>query len=130
MKINKVVNFLVVAIFCCFMIGISLVSAVEAKSANDDTQISSMDTAAKRPTERQSLGGVNLSAYCKSLGYTKATLVHHNVYGWRCYKHEGQGLWAGLNVTLACRKQYKRDDNDAYAQYLDFNNPYSWVCYA
>lgn len=129
MKINKVVNFLVVAIFCCFMIGISLVNAVEAKSDSDNTmtQISSVDTAAKRPTERRSLGGVNLSAYCKSLGYTKATLVHHNVYGWRCYKHQGQGLWAGLSVTQACKKKYGFDD--AYAQYLDFNNPYSWVCY-
>jgi len=70
------------------------------------------------------LGGVDLEAYCQSLGYSGVELIQPNVYGWRCV--DSNGSTSSISVIAACRVQY--DDPTATANYSDFNDPDSWYC--
>jgi serine/threonine protein kinase len=70
------------------------------------------------------LGGVDLQAYCQSLGYSSVELVQNNAYGWRCVA--GNGSTSSIDVIAACRAEY--NDPAAEAYYSNYNNPDSWYC--
>jgi len=104
-------KFLVVA-FCLAVFAVGLVTS---------------DVAESRALSRN-LGGVNLAGYCQQVvKYSGAELVANNVYGWRCWKNEGEfKYWTEITVTGACQWQYK--NRYAYARYRSYSNPYSWYC--
>src|SRR4029077_16579719 len=70
------------------------------------------------------LGGVDLQAYCQSLGYSSVQLVQNNAYGWRCVASNGST--SSIDVIAACRAEY--NDPAAEAHYSNYNNPDSWYC--
>ena len=78
------------------------------------------------------LGGLNLGAYCRNLGYygvsgghaQGVTLVDNTVAGWRCTT--GFQL-VGINMTNACQWQY--NNGAAESAYLNWSDPYSWYCF-
>lgn len=51
------------------------------------------------------LGGVNLRAYCQSLGYANVTTVGSTVYDWRCVRADGS--LASFDMDSACNWQYE-----------------------
>lgn len=82
------------------------------------------------PSSAPRLGGLDLSAYCRSRGSSRAVLEgadygQNAVYGWRCQSRSGQ--LASIDINQACRQQYARPG--AYSRADDVNDAYSWVCY-
>ncbi len=77
------------------------------------------------------LGGVSVQAACDNQygpGST-ATVLQWNVMGWRCVFHGGWNAYTpGVDLTKQCKREYKRYTG-VYANYTNFNNPYSWGCY-
>lgn len=73
------------------------------------------------PTPQSSLGGLNLNAYCASLGnQSQATTANG---AWYCV-----GSSQAIVLTSACQWQYKA--NNVTAVQGIPNNVYSWSCYA
>lgn len=71
------------------------------------------------------LGGLNLDAWCKHLGYYGVTLDGSTAYGWKCYT--GSGSHVGIDVHAACRWTY--NNSTAFAKMLNYYDPNSWKCY-
>lgn len=75
------------------------------------------------------LGGVSVQGACNNqYPGTTAVVVANNVYGWRCrtYWSGGQVDYSGIDLSRQCRAQY---GSGASANYLNYNDPYSWRCY-
>jgi serine/threonine protein kinase len=70
------------------------------------------------------LGGVDLQAWCQSLGYVEVELVESDVDGWKCVTSTGTTV--PISIVGTCRSQY--NDPEAEAYYSDFSNPDSWYC--
>ena len=52
-------------------------------------------------------GGINLQAYCQSLGYASVTTVGSTVYDWRCvWIGPSLRILASINMTSACTWMY------------------------
>ena len=62
---------------------------------------------------------VNVTIACQLAGYSSASLVAGNVYGWRC--NPGS---VGADIQLWCSYAYA----GTTAVYLNYSNPYSWRC--
>jgi hypothetical protein len=73
------------------------------------------------------LGGLHLIEYCRSLEGpdARSILVGGCVNDWRCVVH---GDSFPIDMQEACRAEY--GGYRVRAQYGDFNDPYSWLCYA
>jgi hypothetical protein len=69
------------------------------------------------------VGGLDLPAYCRSIGYQGATTVGTTAYDWRCVNFGG--ALGGLNTTRACQWQY---NGLAVDRFRDFYDRYSWEC--
>gem|GEM_PF-2125908 len=76
--------------------------------------------------ELKSLGGVNLSSWCKSKfgSRFKAKLIGQTAGDWVC--EQSKGNRRPISVTSACQLQYGRVVHKAKA--TDWSNPYSWRC--
>jgi hypothetical protein len=75
------------------------------------------------------LGGVSIWNACVYQHGTPSdvALVSNDVYGWRCHYNGGwNGIYMGVSVGQECKRTH---GSSAYAEYADFNNPYSWGCY-
>lgn len=81
------------------------------------------------------LGGLNLDRYCRATTPNMGSWVWiqnpPNVYKWRCsYRWYNAGIpytyTVGMDMNRACRWTY---GGNAYAGYLNYNDPYSWRCY-
>jgi hypothetical protein len=70
------------------------------------------------------LGGTDLNAYCRYVGYTASKLLNNTAYGWVCYTGDRM---AAINVNNACRWQYGLS---AVGDPVDNNNPRSWQCWS
>jgi hypothetical protein len=70
-------------------------------------------------------GGPDIEGYCRNQGYSGATLVESNAYGWKCSANDGST--ADIHIEDVCRQIY--GDAAPKASYKDFENPYSWVCH-
>ncbi|TRW88801.1 hypothetical protein FK535_00495 [Mycolicibacterium sp. 018/SC-01/001] len=58
---------------------------------------------------------------------TWATLYEQNANGWQCISNEWKATdHRSVDMSRECRRNYGAS---AYADYLDFNNPYSWRCF-
>ncbi len=73
------------------------------------------------------LGGLDLDRHCRWIAGPGARSV---VFGrtaddWRCSVH---GDLFPIDMQEACRSQYR--DYNVRAEYGDYYDPYSWVCYA
>ncbi|MEU8659166.1 hypothetical protein [Actinoplanes philippinensis] len=74
------------------------------------------------PTE---LGGLDLGAYCRSIGYADATLTGSTAYDWHCVS--GSGQQGDLAFDAACRWTYSSDY--AVDRIGDFHDPASVRCW-
>jgi hypothetical protein len=73
----------------------------------------------------QKLGGVDLSGYCRSLGYTGVSLDGGTINDWHCVDSSGRRV--GIDVGAACRWQYHQ--SGAVGRWDTFNDPNSWNCF-
>src|SRR5215216_276458 len=79
----------------------------------------------------QSLGGLNLEAYCQAQGwetfiFPRGRLAPHAaVENWRCASGDES---LPVNMELACKWQYGIDD--VHARFTDVNDAFTWVCYS
>lgn len=67
---------------------------------------------------------LDLDAYCRqTYGSTAfSALTQNTAYGWTCRK---SGADYPMDLSAACQQQHT---NGYAADYLDYNNPYSWYC--
>jgi hypothetical protein len=73
----------------------------------------------------QPIGGLDLPAYCRSIGYPKgAKTIGTTAYDWRCVNAGGE--LGGINTTKACQKAY---GGTAVDRFRNFYDAYSWECY-
>ncbi|TQK50751.1 hypothetical protein FBY35_1100 [Streptomyces sp. SLBN-118] len=75
-----------------------------------------------------SLGGLDLDGYCKSIGETGGARLTGNMkaYDWKCVTPSGQTV--GLSVDDACTYAYP--ENPSVFSLAASDDPYSWKCYA
>jgi hypothetical protein len=79
----------------------------------------------------QSLGGLDLMAYCQAHGWDTVIFPrgqlapHAAVDNWRCAS-EDETL--PINMEQACKWQYGIDD--VQARFTDVNDAFTWVCYS
>ena len=86
------------------------------------------------PASAWSVGGVNLNLYCQSNRFdgktwAGATNLTGNVNGWVCVRWvSGYAYYTEINVTNACRQQYRAYGDRVHSHWTNYNNPYSWYC--
>ena len=78
------------------------------------------------------LGGVDVQGGCDyQYGRgTIASVTSKTVMGWLCETVRKDHVIIGLadvNLTAQCKRQYS--NKNAYADYTNFYNPFSWGCY-
>jgi hypothetical protein len=71
------------------------------------------------------LGGLDLNSYCISQGYVSVSLDGRTTNDWHCVDSAGKHF--GLSPGDACKWQYQ---TNAIGRWDDFNDPYSWNCFA
>lgn len=80
------------------------------------------------PAGYKSLGGLNLDAYCQSIGYDRSYVNPitgpNAAYGWVCTSSSGGSQ--AINIDSACAFQYPGQGSKAFIQ--DPNNAYTWIC--
>jgi len=69
--------------------------------------------------DRGELGGVDLRRYCESMGQ-QVSLDGSTAYDWHCSRQ-------AIDMHRACQSQY---GDGAIDSMRDYNNVYSWRCYA
>jgi hypothetical protein len=80
----------------------------------------------QQPTQYVFIGGLDLNAYCVSLGYEQASLDGNSTQNWHCVAQAG--VSPSINMTKACQQQYKR--GNAIAAIRDNASPRGGVdCY-
>lgn len=67
--------------------------------------------------------GLDLTNYCRLKGWSYATLVSFNAYGWVCIGYDGSQH--GMDLNQACNWQYGYTWS---ARFRSFSDPYSWEC--
>ncbi|MEU1843003.1 hypothetical protein [Micromonospora sediminicola] len=77
------------------------------------------------PPPPQELGGLDLGAYCRSLGAADAVLTGGTAYDWHC--RGGDGRLGDLTFEAACRWTYRTDA--ATDRIGDFYDPTSVRCW-
>ncbi|MGB2571935.1 hypothetical protein ACPFP2_26315 [Micromonospora citrea] len=77
------------------------------------------------PLPPQELGGLDLSAYCRSQGASDAVLTGGTAYDWHCRTADGRRT--GLTFDAACRWTYATDS--AVDRIGDFYDPTSVRCW-
>lgn len=80
--------------------------------------------AAASPPPPTLLGGLDLGAYCRSIGYADATLTGSTAYDWHCAGGSGQG---DLAFDAACRWAY--GNVHAVDRIGEFHDPTSVRCW-
>jgi hypothetical protein len=81
------------------------------------------------PAQAADLGGVSVWNACVHQNGTPSdvVLVANNVHGWRCFYNGGwNGVYMSVNLSQECKRVH---GSSAYANYTNYNNPYSWRCY-
>jgi hypothetical protein len=73
----------------------------------------------------QPLGGLDIGAYCRSLGHADAVLTGSTAYDWHCV--DGDGAHSDLTFEAACRWTYAGDA--AVDRIGDFRDPTSVSCW-
>jgi len=73
------------------------------------------------------VGRIDLTRYCRHLGFEEAVLLNDNVYGWRCFSSETG--FSNISMNAACRLEYPFWAKRVHAKFRHFDNPYSWGCY-
>ncbi|GAA0549192.1 hypothetical protein GCM10010172_34060 [Paractinoplanes ferrugineus] len=86
--------------------------------------LTSTSPAAAAPTP-QNLGGLDLGAYCRSIGYADATLAGSTAYDWHCVT--GDGRRGDLTFAAACRWTYAT--GAAVDRIGNFRDPASVSCW-
>ncbi|BEL07065.1 hypothetical protein Q0Z83_052560 [Actinoplanes sichuanensis] len=81
--------------------------------------------ASASPPPPTDLGGLDLGAYCRSIGYSDATLTGSTAYDWHCVS--GSGQQGSLAFDAACRWTYSSDY--AVDRIGDFYDPTSVRCW-
>ncbi|GIF04379.1 hypothetical protein [Actinoplanes siamensis] len=71
------------------------------------------------------LGGLDLGAYCRSIGYPDAALTGSTAYDWHCVA--GDGSRHDLTLEAACRWTYSTDE--AVDRIGSFTDPTSVRCW-
>ena len=73
------------------------------------------------------LGGLHLIDYCRSVQGpdSRSILVGPTVNDWRC---AGHGDSFPIDMAAACCAEY--GGHGLRAEYGDYHDPYSWICYA
>src|SRR6266700_4449056 len=77
-----------------------------------------------KDTKGNTLGSVNLTSFCKSLGYVSENPNPQKLSDWWCYK------WTqiqNVDMTAACQWQYHRSDTTALGG--SNTNANGWKCY-
>jgi hypothetical protein len=69
-------------------------------------------------------GGLDLNAYCQSLGHTGATLDGKTVYDWRCVDQNGNHV--SFSPTAACEWTF---GSWAFDRFGNFEDPSSIQCW-
>ena len=96
MNRNRVrLSLLAVMLACCLATILSFTAVPQASAATHGASV---------PAAR-SLGGINLRAYCQSLGYADVTLNGSTVVDWFCVSSSGS--LASFSLDSACRWQYR-----------------------
>ncbi|GIE84623.1 hypothetical protein [Actinoplanes regularis] len=81
--------------------------------------------AAAASSTPEQLGGLDVGAYCRSIGYSDAALTGSTAYDWHCVA--GDGSQHDLTFEAACRWAY---GTDAAVDRIDnFNDPKSVKCW-
>ncbi|HVB73699.1 MAG TPA: hypothetical protein VNE38_09110 [Ktedonobacteraceae bacterium] len=101
-------------VLLCLSVGTFLVTASTASASTSSSNSPASITS----------GGVNLNAYCKSLGDKGVALDGSTAYDWRCVTQDGRHV--KISMIRACQWQFK--DPNAADRLLDFYNPFSWSC--
>ncbi|WP_430789232.1 hypothetical protein [Actinoplanes sp. G11-F43] len=81
--------------------------------------------ASASPPPPTSLGGLDLGAYCRSVGYTDATLSGPTAYDWHCVRDGGER--GDVAFDAACRWTYGSEH--AVDRIADFHDPRSVTCW-
>jgi hypothetical protein len=74
------------------------------------------------------LGPVDVAEYCEAKYGPRAKAIHPSpgAYGWRCWVSVNGVLESHeLDFDEACSLSY---DSPAYADLLNFDDPYGWAC--
>lgn len=87
-------SLLAMMLACCLATTLSFTAVPKASAATHGDFVAAART----------LGGVNLRAYCQSLGYADVTTVGSTIYDWRCVSWGGS--LADINLDSACNWQY------------------------
>jgi hypothetical protein len=117
--------------------GIALACSREPR-APVDTLLASYSAAERaRPSSPRALGGLDMWAYCKSIGYPTVGYKLRRIQGpraaldnWSCQRGTDQLEPVEpvlIDMVAACRSQYKRQDVAAWP--TDTNHAWSWHCY-
>jgi hypothetical protein len=76
------------------------------------------------------LGGISVWNACVyQWGMPTETVIDpYNVMGWKCRYQptNGSNVYRGVNLSKECVRTYGAR---AYADYTNFNDPFSWRCY-
>jgi hypothetical protein len=79
------------------------------------------------PPTYQHLGGINVTAYCTSIGdIGGASLTGSTAYGWSCVTSSGSDV--PVSMDDACAWQYHYNEG-AFAEAGSMSDPDSWACY-
>ncbi|GAA4599257.1 hypothetical protein BJY16_003014 [Actinoplanes octamycinicus] len=87
--------------------------------------VAAISPAAAASATPQQLGGLDLGAYCRSIGYADATLTGSTAYDWHCVA--GDGSRHDLTFEAACRWTYRT--GDAVDRIGSFTDPASVSCW-
>ncbi|GIF11665.1 hypothetical protein [Actinoplanes teichomyceticus] len=87
--------------------------------------LAAISPAAAASTTPQQLGGLDLGAYCRSIGYAGAALDGATAYDWHCVA--GDGSRHDLTFEAACRSAY--GTGDAVDRIGSFTDPTSVRCW-
>ncbi|BFU46305.1 hypothetical protein [Krasilnikovia sp. MM14-A1004] len=79
---------------------------------------------ASTPSPAQ-LGGLDLGAYCRAIGWADAALTGPTAYDWHCVANDGRR--GDLTFDAACRWTYST--GDAVDRIGDFRDPASVTCF-
>jgi hypothetical protein len=87
--------------------------------------LAAITPASASPPPPTQLGGIDLGAYCRTIGYADAALTGSTAYDWHCTDGGRQG---DLAFDAACRAQYGNEH--IVDRIADFYDPTSVSCWS
>jgi hypothetical protein len=78
--------------------------------------------------EGERLGGIDMNDACYGqYGWADSELLPpYNVMSWKCRFHGGRNvIYKSIDLNRYCARVYR----GSHADFVDFNDPYSWGCY-